>query len=304
MRRLVRRIPPRGKPDAAWQSLTIAEAITRLLEERRLSLKPNTERNWQRTAKHFARLRPEELADLTPAHLQHYQKQRLETGTARSTIQGEMAIAALAIRRGRPDLDIPILSRRPEEQRQGVALTEEQITALRAAAHDYPDVRLAIEFGLHGMRLGEILALRWSDLSPLTHDEAIIRHGKTAAAARSVPLNDITRELLQHRLTTRTVAPRPDDPIFPARLDPRDHRPDLDRAWRIVRTKAGLDTLHFHDLRHTTITRLCEEGVPDWTIRALVGHVDERMLSIYSHPRKTALRDAIRKLGKKGGETK
>jgi len=53
-----------------------------------------------------------------------------------------------------------------------------------------------------------------------------------------------------------------------------------------------LDTVRFHDGRHTAITTLAEKGLPDWVIQAQVGHVDAEMMKTYSHIRRRALDEA------------
>ena len=52
----------------------------------------------------------------------------------------------------------------------------------------------------------------------------------------------------------------------------------------------------FHDLRHTAITKLAEQGVPDSTMKALAGHVHEKMLERYRHIRMAAKREAVEAL--------
>jgi integrase len=74
-------------------------------------------------------------------------------------------------------------------------------------------------------------------------------------------------------------------------------------AWRKLTQAAGLRGLRFHDLRHHSITRLAEAGVPDGTLMALVGHVSRKMLEHYSHIRVQAKRDAVQLLEPKAEPT-
>jgi len=71
-------------------------------------------------------------------------------------------------------------------------------------------------------------------------------------------------------------------------------------AWRSIRHKAArsedgeliypeLQTVRFHDLRHTAVTTMAEKGLPEQTIMAQVGHVSPQMLKTYSHIRRQAL---------------
>src|SRR5262249_49808298 len=64
-------------------------------------------------------------------------------------------------------------------------------------------------------------------------------------------------------------------------------------GWRSLTKKAGLKGLRFHDLRHHSITKLAEAGVPDQTLMAIEGHVSETMLEHYSHIRLKAKRAAV-----------
>jgi integrase len=49
----------------------------------------------------------------------------------------------------------------------------------------------------------------------------------------------------------------------------------------------------FHDLRHTVATKMAENGVPESTMLALLGHMSRQMLERYSHIRLMAKRDAM-----------
>ncbi len=67
----------------------------------------------------------------------------------------------------------------------------------------------------------------------------------------------------------------------------------LREAWAKLTDKAGLKGLRFHDLRHHRITELCESGASEHTIKAIAGHVSQRMIDRYSHIRLEAKRRAL-----------
>ena len=64
-------------------------------------------------------------------------------------------------------------------------------------------------------------------------------------------------------------------------------------GWRTLTKNAGLKGLRFHDLRHHSITKLAEAGVPEQTLMAIAGHVSRSMLEHYSHVRLLAKRAAV-----------
>lgn len=79
-------------------------------------------------------------------------------------------------------------------------------------------------------------------------------------------------------------APRP--------TDPARHVLDIKAAWKNLRTLSGVKC-RFHDLRHTVATKMAENGVPESTMLALIGHMSRQMLERYSHIRMKAKRDAM-----------
>ena len=63
-------------------------------------------------------------------------------------------------------------------------------------------------------------------------------------------------------------------------------------AWEKARKQAGVN-VRFHDLRVTCITKLAEGQASDQTIKAIAGHVSQRMLEHYSRIRMDAKRRAL-----------
>jgi integrase len=82
-------------------------------------------------------------------------------------------------------------------------------------------------------------------------------------------------------------ARRPSDPARPATT--------IKNAWERVRTAAKVNC-RFHDLLHTAITKLAEQGIPDSTMKALAGHVHEKMRERYRQIRVAAKREAVEAL--------
>jgi site-specific recombinase XerD len=59
-----------------------------------------------------------------------------------------------------------------------------------------------------------------------------------------------------------------------------------------------LQTLRFHDLRHSFITLMGEQGVPLQVVQAMVGHMSAHMVRYYTHISNRAARDAVELLDK------
>jgi len=68
---------------------------------------------------------------------------------------------------------------------------------------------------------------------------------------------------------------------------------DLKTAFGTACELAGIENLHWHDLRHTFGTRLAEAGCSEATIADLMGHSDPQTTRRYTHATDRAKRAAV-----------
>ena len=165
-----------------------------------------------------------------------------------------------------------------------------------------------------GLRAAEIKALRLRDLQlkwkdgNITKGEVVVPKSKTEEGkGRAVPFSpdvcstltlwlsrfpDATSDsFLFPRHAVQQVKGTADVKITDVKLDKAVQ--SWQRAWRTALKAAGVH-YRWHDLRHTFISRLCENpNVSEETIRALAGHVSKKMLERYSHIRQKAKEEAI-----------
>lgn len=115
-----------------------------------------------------------------------------------------------------------------------------------------------------GMRRGEILKLRWSDIN-FEHDRITIigSHTKTERE-REAPLSFRAKLAL---INLRELDPTGDRP-FP--------QTDVKTSWRTALKYAGITDLRFHDLRRTAITRWQKMGLPLAFAGKLAGHANPK----------------------------
>lgn len=71
---------------------------------------------------------------------------------------------------------------------------------------------------------------------------------------------------------------------------------DIKKGFAKACEEAGICNLRFHDLRHTTATRLGETGTDISTIAEYLGHTDLRMTARYTHATGDSLRRAAERL--------
>ena len=136
-----------------------------------------------------------------------------------------------------------------------------------------PFVASAIDLALHtGMRRGELLAARWSDLDM---EQRTLRLTMTKNGhPRTIPLAPEAMATIE-ALRSLSRGER----ILPISANA------LRLAWERLKRRAGIKDLRFHDLRHEAISRLFEKGLNVPEVAVMSGHRDPRMLFRYTHPR-------------------
>src|SRR5438132_1420977 len=138
-----------------------------------------------------------------------------------------------------------------------------------------PHIRAMVSVALHsGMRLGEILNLRWYDLD-FASGFILVRDSKNGES-RHVPMDATLSALFRaysHRLGT--------DLVFSS-----------SRGGRIVDVRTGflnsckraeLTDLHFHDLRHTFASQFVMAGGDLYILKEILGHKSITMTQRYAH---------------------
>jgi len=194
----------------------------------------------------------------------------------------------------------------PETKGRTRFLSAEEVERLLEAApvHLRPIIIMALETG---MRRGEILGLKWTDVD-MKNSMAYVGETKTNTP-RHVPMSGrlrATLAALPRRLGTDYVFTgairhtpaggrlrRPlNQPVGKIGLPFRD----VDTAFRNACTSAGIVDFHFHDLRHTAASHMVMAGVPMRTVGEILGHKTATMTERYSHLTPEHKRDAIEKL--------
>ncbi len=155
-----------------------------------------------------------------------------------------------------------------------------------------------------GMRLGEVLALRWSridlDGKRLSVREALeptkggvgFKTPKTKAGRRDITLPDILVGVLrEHRRAQLQLRMQlglgrlPDDALLFSQLDGSPlHPSNVSSDWGEFAERIGMPEITFHGLRHTHASQLIASGVDIVTISKRLGHARPTVtLAIYAH---------------------
>jgi integrase len=188
--------------------------------------------------------------------------------------------------------------------RKGTPLSVEQARKLVESLKGHRLELVVLTAIITGMRRGEILALRWSDIDMTRRVLVVLRtvdyiypygyvenEPKTKTGKRRIDLPEFFIKMLkQHRIKQERQRLKIGDKwenrdlvfadmtggyMSPAHLD--------DDFGKIVKD-AGLPHLPFHDLRHSAATILISMGIHPKVIQELLGHSDISItLGIYGH---------------------
>lgn len=165
-----------------------------------------------------------------------------------------------------------------------------------------------------GMRIGEICALKWSDIDISTRmitvnrtieriyvtdgerkvTKVIIGRPKTASSHRDIPINNsllrILRPLIGFTCPGGYVLTNTEKP-----LEPRVYR----RYYKQLMDSLDMPRLKFHGLRHTFATRCIESRCDYKTVSSILGHSSiSTTLNLYVHPDMGQKRKCIDKMMK------
>jgi integrase len=177
----------------------------------------------------------------------------------------------------------------------------------------YPIYILAATLGL---RRGELLGLRWSDIDfakdtlevaqtvQRVSGQLIIDETKSDDSDAVIPLPKVTRTvLLEHQAQQAKVRDTAGelwtdhDLVFTTSIGTPIEPRKLNTHWEGVRVQAGLPRVRLHDLRHTVVSLLLELGTPPHVVQAIARHADlEVTMKIYAHTNLDTMRQALDKI--------
>src|SRR5215203_699325 len=249
------------------------------------------------------------LKALTPAHVQGFYRGRLDSGLSPATVQKIHVVLHKALSQAVKWSLVPrnvteaVSAPRPSPKEMRPLSAEEVRRLLEVASGDRLEALwvLAVQTG---MRQGELLALKWTDVDleagkvsvrrTLTRESGHYTLGepKTKKSRRTVKLTGAATEVLRSHLSCQMAdidrlgdLYRDQGLVFTTDsrvpLNPSNVR---NRNLRRLTRKAALPEIRFHDLRHTCATLLLSRNVHPKIVQEMLGHSTVAItLDTYSH---------------------
>jgi integrase len=163
-----------------------------------------------------------------------------------------------------------------------------------------------------GLRQGEALALRWSDVTLAAPASVTVRQSaartdsglvykapKSARSLRTVPLTgEAVAALRAHRLAQ---LPSVSGLVFTTAKGQPVH-PRVDYAdWHALLDDLGIRRYRVHDCRHAVATMLLEQGTDPRVVQDIMGWSTLAMTEIYQHVRPALQQQALGALDRSSG---
>ena len=293
-RRLRDAIANTHRDAAAAASPTITWWATRWLDTVAHRVRPATLRSYRKVINRHVlpALGSWPLDDLRPGDVERWTGALSERGLRPSTVALSRRVLAACLsdaeRDGRAPRNAARLARAPkvEGTTRRRTLTGTEARHLLDLARTDPDSGLLVTLALGtGARVGELLALDWSDVDLAAGTVSISRSRsraglgptKSRRGVRTVALPPFALDAL--RAETRRAGP------VIAMADGRPMTPErAGERWRALRARAGLDGLRFHDLRGTYATLALARGIPPKALADVLGHDPAVLLRTYAGP--------------------
>ena len=298
--------------DAPPGKATLGQFLDRWLQDyARPNLAPKTYRRYEQLVRvHLApAIGAIPLTKLRPAHIQACYGRVREGGRSARTALHCHRVLKEALGHA---LRMQLISRNPAEavkpprpERYEIpSLGPDELARLLDAADATPYGALVHTAVMTGLRLGELLGLRWQDVDLeagllgvrqtcqwLPRRGFIFQQPKTARSRRAVALSPETvRRLCQHRqrqLEERLAlgpAYRDQGLVFVNAIGAPLHPNTLRDAWLRIVKAASLGGIRFHDLRHAHASLLLQQGVHPKIVSERLGHSGVGItLDTYSH---------------------
>lgn len=254
------------------------------------------------------------VPDLSPMHIRQWFGQMQEDGLSAKSIQNvyrllhcayEYAIENDIVEKNPCKPKPPTVKKKPLE-----VYTEEEIKDILAKAKDTNAYLMLIILFNTGLRRGELLGLRWSDID-LDKKTLIVQHNlvsadgkvyekdpKSESGKREIPLSDALVQVLKEARDKDIEAfgEKYASAGYVIHLPNGDpYKPDsISQKWKRFAKSNGIRYLKLHGIRHTVASQMIHKNVNCKTVQAIMGHADIKVtLDTYAHPYKEDEKAAI-----------
>jgi integrase len=292
-------------------NVTMQQFLTRWLEDSvRPSVRPRTYEGYESIVRVrvIPRIGRQSLNKVTPAVLQRLYSDLARAGLSARSIHHTHRVLHKAFKQA---MRWGLIPRNPTEavdspraqQAEMKTLTIEEVNCLLDGTREHRLHALYVVAVSTGMRLGELLALKWDDIDEpnrrlfvrrsvqRTRGGLVFVPPKTAKSRRTVILTSMALDALkEHRRRQAEerlrIGPEWEDQglVFPNVTGGPQDPGTMSTRFKDVLVRLGLSRVRFHDLRHTAASLLLSAGTHPKVVSEMLGHATIVLtLDTYSH---------------------
>lgn len=300
--------------EPASERLTVDAYLRDWIEATRETVRPSTWRRYEQITRQklIPQLGHLPLHRLTPAHVEQMMRSLSGKGAGvRSVLHARAVLRSALSRAQRHGIIVrnaAALADPPKAPRREIqALGPDEVRTLLANIADDPHGPLYVVAMSTGMRQGELLGLKWSDVD-LESGTASVRRAlqrvngslqtvetKTERSRRDVPLTALAVDALCD-LRRRPVQSAAGSVFTAATGLPLDGT-NVTKRFQARLAAIGLPRVTFHALRHTTASLLLAGGTHPRVVMELLGHSQISLtMNTYTHVIPALERDAAEQM--------
>jgi integrase len=290
--------------------LTFKQFKEMYMEHIKIHMQENTIRLYNMALKHFEPIFNIEIDKITTIHIQNCIDNMIKKGLSYGTIKTyKNRITAIF---NSAHIKYNVISKSPvnnleikvnKEPTNKKALTEHELKDLINKTKNLKYKVIFSLAGMCGLRIGEILGLKWNKIDFINNTIKIdiqwknlndgtvgLGHLKTKNSYRTIPLPPYVKTLLK-----KWQNYKPTD--ISNRIIIYKCISGLTKLLRNYTKKLGYD-LSIHEFRHTYATSLIARNIDFKTVAKLMGHDVEQTMKTYSHVTDEMLNNATRIINK------
>lgn len=239
------------------------------------------------------------IKSITHSDVEKFRRERLKTKTVReeertiASVNRELellrAIMNFAKREGwlikTPfETGSTLISKADETRRERILSREEEDRLLTNCTGRRVHLRLLLMAALDtACRRGELLQMRWSDVDFENRLINVRALTTKTARSRSVP---ISARLIGELTSLYNKSKSDEELVFGIKTD-------IKRSFTSACKDAKIEDFHFHDCRHTAITRMIKAGMPPTLVMKISGHTQMDTFTRYVNTDNDAIQQAI-----------
>ena len=257
------------------------------------------------------------LSDVKPLHCQEFinQAQKIESASTVTTERMIMRHFFTAAVDNGLITQSPItrwvkVAKRSKGERRVFTATEQQKFVEYITENDYLYADHFIFILETGLRIGELMGLKWSDVDFRKRAINISRtlyyrsetssyeehEPKTASGYRIIPLTQTAYEIICKRKNAKILSQY----VFTNSNAQIIRRSGFNQSLERVCKKIGIEPISPHSLRHSFATRCIENGMRPKTLQKILGHSNISMtMDLYVHATEDSLFDEMQSVEQK-----